>query len=184
MQPVVIAFSGRIASGKSTISSAVAESLHLPYVSFGNYVRFVARCRRLTESREVLQEIGANLVEKDIEGFTRAVLAQADWQPGQSIVVDGIRHMMVLDCLRQIVAPTQLYLIFVAVDEATRSTRLLDREGIGLENYLHLDRDSTEQQVKSHLAEISDLVVDGTHPLEAIVDLIIPGVEDKFCDSE
>lgn len=99
MKPAAIAFSGSIASGKSTIAAAVAEALHWPCVSFGNYVRFVARSQGLVESREVLQAIGADLVEKDVAEFARAVLAQADWRPGQSIVIDGIRHVTVLDHL-------------------------------------------------------------------------------------
>jgi dephospho-CoA kinase len=177
IQPAVIAFSGSIASGKSTIAAAVAEALQLPCVSFGNYVRFVARSQGLVESREVLQEIGADLVEKDVVEFSHAVLAQADWQPGQSIVIEGIRHVTVLDNLRQIVAPTKLHLVFVDVDKATRSTRLFDREAINLESQQHLELHSTEQQVKSHLAVMSDLIVDSTHSLKVSVRQITHWIE-------
>ncbi|GAP96587.1 AAA family ATPase [Leptolyngbya sp. NIES-2104] len=160
MQPAVLAFSGSIASGKSTLSEELAKVLQWSRVSFGDYVRSVARSQGLTESREVLQAIGADLVERDLEGFCRAVLAQAGWQVGQPIIIDGIRHVKALDSLRKIVAPMKLYLIFVAVDEATRSVRLLERGVTSMEKYQHLEQDSTEQQVKAALAHTADLVID------------------------
>jgi len=160
MKPAVLAFSGSIASGKSTLSGEVAETLQWSRVSFGGYIRSVARSQGLTESREVLQAIGADLVETELEGFCRAVLAQAGWQVGQPNIVDGVRHVKVLDNLREIVAPMELYLIFVTVDEATRSVRLLERGVTSLEKYQHLEQDSTEQQVKADLAHMADLVID------------------------
>ena len=42
-QPLVLAFAGRIASGKSTFSMGLAQVLGWPRVSFGDYVRQVAR---------------------------------------------------------------------------------------------------------------------------------------------
>jgi dephospho-CoA kinase len=173
MKPTVLAFSGSIASGKSTLSGEVAEALQWSRVSFGDYVRSVARNQGLAESREVLQAIRADLVERDIEGFCRAVLAQANWQPGQPIVIDGIRHTEVLDSLRQIVAPTALYLIFVTVDEATRSARLLEREATSLEKHQYLEQDSTERQVKFDLAHLSDLIIDNRHSLRESVKQIV-----------
>lgn len=166
MKPAIIAFSGSIASGKSTLSQEVAKTFQWKRASFGDYVRLVAQSRGLAESRDVLQAVGADLLQRDVEGFCRAVLAQADWQIGQPIVIDGIRHVEVLDNLKQIVAPMQLFLVLVTVDEAIRTNRLLERGTIDFEKYQHLEQDSTEQQVKSALANIADLVMDSGHPLE------------------
>jgi dephospho-CoA kinase len=179
MQPAVIAFSGSIASGKSTLSGAVAAALHCPRASFGDYVRSVARSQGLSESRAVLQKIGADLVEKDVAGFSLAVLAQANWQPGQTMVIDGVRHVDVLDCLRQIVAPNKLYLVFVTVDEATRSERISDRDASSLEENRYLEQDSTEQQVKSLLVEMSDLVVENSLSVEVLVQQIVHWMESQ-----
>jgi dephospho-CoA kinase len=181
MKPAALAFSGSIASGKSTIAAAVADAFHWPCVSFGNYVRFVARSQGLVESREVLQEIGADLVEKDVAEFSRAVLAQADWQPGQSIVIDGIRHVTVLASLRKLVAPTKLFLVFVETDKATRSARLFDRDAINLEIHQHLELHSTEQQVKSTLAKMSDLLIYSTHSPEVLAQQITHWLEAQHC---
>jgi dephospho-CoA kinase len=173
MKPVVLAFSGSIASGKSTLSGEIAEVLQWSRVSFGDYVRSVARHQGFSESREVLQAIGADLVEKDVEGFCRSVLDQVNWQSGQPIIIDGIRHAKVLNNLRQIVAPMRLYLILVTVDEATRSDRLLEREAISLEKHEYLEQDSTEQQVKLDLVHLSDLIVDNRHSLRESVKQIV-----------
>lgn len=173
MKPAVIAFSGSIASGKSTLSQEVAKTLQWKRASFGDYVRSVAQSRGLAESREVLQAIGADLIQRDMEGFCRAVIAQADWQFGQPIVIDGIRHIKVLDNLKQIVAPMHLFLVLVTVDEATRTNRLLERGTVDLEKYKHLEQDSTEQQVKSALANIADLVMDSGHSLEENVEQLV-----------
>lgn len=179
MKPTIIAFSGSIASGKSTLSQEVAKALQWKRVSFGDYVRSVAQSRGLAESREVLQAIGADLLQRDMEGFCRAVLAQADWQLGQPIVIDGIRHIEVLDNLKRIVAPMQLFLVFITVDKATRTNRLLERGTVNLEKYKHLEQDSTEQQVKTHLAEISDLVVNSASSLEASARQVIEWIESQ-----
>lgn len=173
MRPAALAFSGSIASGKSTLSEEVAGVLQWSRVSFGDYVRSVAHQRELAESREILQAIGADLVERDVEGFCRAVLAQASWQPGQPIVIDGIRHTEVLDNLRQIVAPMELFLIFVTVDEVTRSARLLEREATSLEKRQYLEQDSTERQVKFDLAQLSDFIIDNRHSLKESVRQIV-----------
>lgn len=173
MKPAVIAFSGSIASGKSTLSQETAKTLQWKRASFGDYVRSVAQSRGLANSREVLQAIGADLLQRDMEGFCRTVLAQAGWQLGQPLVIDGIRHVEVLDNLKQIVAPMPLFLVLVTVDESTRTNRLLERGMVDLEKYQHLEQDSTEQQVKSALANIADLVMDSGHPLEENVEQLV-----------
>lgn len=78
-----------------------------------------------------------------------------------------------LDNLKQIVAPMPLFLVLVTVDESTRTNRLLERGTVDLEKYQHLEQDSTEQQVKSALANIADLVMDSGHPLEENVEQLV-----------
>jgi dephospho-CoA kinase len=54
MNPAVVGFSGRIASGKSAISKALAADIGCRRVSFGDYVRKVAAERGLAPTREAL----------------------------------------------------------------------------------------------------------------------------------
>jgi dephospho-CoA kinase len=169
MEPIIIALSGRIASGKTAISKAVAENLNLPRVSFGDYVRLVARQRGLPESREFLQRIGSDLVERNVKQFCYDVLAQVNWQHRESVIIDGIRHIKVLNTLREITAPVAVYLIFIKVDETVREARLLKREEENSIKYQrHLEWDSTENQVKGELEKVASLVIYNFHSLEDI----------------
>jgi len=121
MTAIVVGFAGAIGSGKTAISTAIAEARNLPRVSFGDFVRAEARRRGLDDtSREVLQGLGEVLIVEGWEAFCAKVLDQAAWQPGQSLVVEGIRHAAAVHTLRAIVAPVPFVLIFLNADEETR----------------------------------------------------------------
>src|SRR5690242_7997878 len=103
MDSFVVALSGRIGSGKSALASRLAQCLGCERVSFGDYVRAAALAKGLEPTGENLQLVGAALVEAGWEPFCRAVLAQAPWQPGQPLVVDGVRHVDALAHLKRLV---------------------------------------------------------------------------------
>ncbi len=157
----LVSFAGRMGSGKTTISSTVATALGWARVGFGDYVRAVARQRGMGDSRETLQALGESLLAEGSERFCRAVLAQADWQPGQSLIVDGIRHVQVVDALRQLAEPSQFLLVLISTDEEVRRYRLQQRDGDGQGSLHQAELHSTETQVQSFLPEIADLIVNG-----------------------
>lgn len=169
MKPIVLGFTGSIASGKSTLSSKVAEALHWPRVSFGDYVRTVAQRQGLNESREVLQAIGVSLIDQGIEQFCRLVLTQVNWKPGQPLIVDGIRHAEAVSALRSLVAPSELLLVFIAVNESTREARLIERGLTHCEQWQQFETHSTEAQVQTVLREMANLTVDSTRKTEELV---------------
>lgn len=176
MKPIVLGFAGSIASGKSTLSIKVASSLGWQRVGFGDYVRTVAQRQGLGESREVLQTIGATLVNQGIEQFCSAVLAQVDWEPRQPLVVDGIRHAEVVSTLRQLVAPKKLLLVFVIVNESTREARLIERGLTHREQWQQFEAHSTESQVQTVLPGMADLTVDNTQKIEELVKKVVTWV--------
>ena len=156
MKPAVVGFSGRIASGKSAISKALAADIGCRRVSFGDYVREVAAERGLTPTREVLQSLGEELEAADVNRFCRAVIDFAEWQSGSSLVIDGIRHIHVLKNLRSLVEPTPLILVFVEADEPLRTSRLAER-GEGEDARLGLvESHSTERDVLEGLPQLAN----------------------------
>jgi dephospho-CoA kinase len=179
MNPIVLGFAGSIASGKSTLSIEVASSLGWQRVSFGDYVRTVAQCQGLGESREVLQAVGAALIDQGIEQFCSSVLAQGHWKPGQPLVVDGFRHAEVVSVLRRLIAPSYLLLVFVAVNESIRETRLIERGLIQYEELQQIEAHSTEAQVQTVLLGMADLTVDSTSTIEELVKKIVTWVHQQ-----
>lgn len=168
MAGVVIGIIGKIRSGKSSLSRGLSENLKWPYVSFGDEVRSITRRRGLNPSREVLQTIGEELVAKGAKEFCEAVLAQAEWQPGQSLVVDGIRHLKIVGILRDVVRPSVLRLVYVKTADDVRESRLAN--GINEpEDIKRIEHHSTEQQVGTILPRLVDLTVDGEKPIGGLI---------------
>lgn len=178
MKSIIVGFAGKIGSGKTTLSAAVAEALNWPRVGFGDYVRGVARQRGLEESRKVLQQIGASLVENP-DKFCRSLLEQVDWKPGQHLVVDGIRHAKIIDALRRVTEPSRVFLVFVKVAEKVRRKRLLNDGATGKQAAPEYESHTTEADVKAVLPAMADLVVDGTLPVPDLVNHIVAWVQDK-----
>jgi len=179
MKPIVLGFAGGIASGKSTLSIEVASSLGWERVSFGDYVRTVAKHQGLGESREVLQAIGASLIDQGMPEFCTSVLAQANWTPGQPLVVDGIRHAEVISTLRRLVYPSELLLVFLAVNESIRKARLIERGLTKDEKLPQIEVHSTEAQVQTVLLGMADLIVDNTRTIKELVKEILMWVNQQ-----
>jgi dephospho-CoA kinase len=169
MKPIVLGFAGSIASGKSTLSIAVASALGWQRVSFGDYVRTVAQNHGLGDSREVLQAVGASLINLGREQFCKAILAQSNWKPGQPLIVDGIRHAEIVPTMRQIVAPWDFRLVYLVVNESIREARLLERGLTDRQQWQQLEAHSTESHVQTVLPEMADLTVDSTQKIEDLV---------------
>ena len=178
MKSIIIGFAGKIGSGKTTISAAVAEALNWPRASFGDYVRRVARQRGLEESREVLQEIGASLVENPDE-FCLSILGLVDWKRGQNLVVDGIRHAKIIDALRRVTEPSRVFLVFVKVNERVRRKRLLNDRDAGKQAAPKYEAHTTEADVNTVLPAMAELVADGARPVPDLVNQIVTWIRDK-----
>jgi len=175
MTTYVLAFSGKIASGKSTLSLRLAEQLNWKYTSFGDYVRDVAKLRGLENSRQELQNVGQSLIEEGWRQFCQSVLSQTNWLPGEPLVIDGIRHIEAIATLQPLVFPSKLFLIYVSTDEAIREARFAQRGEKLAEDGQRLHQEhSTEVQVEEQLPLVADLIVNGDKPIiEIIQDILI-----------
>ena len=169
---VVVAFSGGVASGKSSVATRIAEQLAWPCASFGGFVRRVARNRGLQESREVLQEIGAEMIGGDLRAFCLAVIGQTTWEGSGSLVLDGVRHMEILPIIREVIAPVELFMIFVDTPRELRLSRLEQRGYKEGKAFDQVEAHSTELQVPS-LEKLADLRIDGTRGIEELTREVI-----------
>jgi cytidylate kinase len=166
LKPAVVCFSSRMGAGKSTLASSLATSLGWPHTSFGDHVRGVANQRGAGESREVLQQIGEELVSTNLEAFTRAVISRVAWEKG--CVVEGIRHVQVLRALRTIASPLPIFLVFLDIDESVRRQRLRQR-GMTNAEIDAADGHTTEAQVRETLKQEADIRLDGARDVPELV---------------
>jgi cytidylate kinase len=158
MHPI-IAFAGRMGSGKSSVSEAIAADLGWQFASFGGFVRKTATSRGVEHTRESLQAIGEELEANDPAKFCRAVLDDVGWHPGKSAVVEGIRHVRIWETLRNLVAPQPVFLVYLEAPEELRRARLQER-GAQEANYLErTEAHSTERDVIAELPKLAKLVL-------------------------
>lgn len=162
---IVLAFSGPIGAGKSTISLKVAELLRWPRVSFGEYVQKVAKENNQDPSdRTVLQRLGQALVLSDVDSFVESVLNQREWRTEGNLVVDGLRHAEVRHALMQKIKPSVLKHVYVTVDEDTRQQRVREEDKVEPRLLMRYDQDITEAQIPRIIREYKDIEVSGKLP--------------------
>lgn len=173
LEPVVLAFTGRIGSGKTTLSRQVAEALGWKRASFGDYLRDFAKGHGLETSRDVLQELGESLIHKGVDDFCRSVLTHFEWRSGEPLVIDGVRHAVVVEALRRLVAPLELRLVFVEVAEKDRLKRLQRLEKEVVSRLPDFEQHSTEREVATTLRDIAEWRINGNRrPDEVVRDIL------------
>jgi cytidylate kinase len=168
-----IIFSGKLGSGKTTVSKLLALRMEARWNSFGATVKRIASERGLPAGREALQALGAELVSNSPEAFCRKVLSEAEPSTGHGLVVDGLRHITILKQLQHLLLPAPVILIYVDVDNVVRLDRLKQRGGINIEDLQRLESHSTEIEVMVALRESAQLRVDNSKTPENAVDQIL-----------
>src|SRR6266566_3301873 len=171
MASIVVGFGGRSRSGKSYLSKQIADQLKWPRAAFGDHVRAVAAKRRLDPTDvTTLMSIGAELITQDCTRFCSEVLDAAHWTPDRSVILDGVRHVAVVETVQRLVAPSTFRLIVVEASRATRERRLRENAGNG-PSLEEVDSHSTAGEVE-RLRVLADLVVDAEAPSDISTDKI------------
>ena len=169
MNSIIVGFSGPTSSGKTTFSSEISRILECKKVSFGEYVRKVATERSIEHTRDNLQNLGANLIQElGYEIFCKNVLNMVNWSQGDFLIIDGIRHVEVLNTLKILTKPSKFFLVYIDIDLKKREERLKN-QGLVKEDVKKIDKHSTEIQVHSDLKKYSDIIVDGTLSVEEVI---------------
>lgn len=184
MNPIVLAFAGAIASGKTALSQQVAETLGWPWASFGDYVRRATQQRGLdVSSRYLLQQVSDELIRGGWTTFCQGVLEQVNWHLGSPLVIDGIRHVEAFSTIRTLVFPQQVRLVLIDVPEAVRDLRLQAR-GVETNEQRHYEHHSSEVQVVQTLPALAQRIVDGTKPLDVSTRSIVAWVQHDAVNSQ
>jgi len=77
--------------------------------------------------------------------------ANCGWNAGEPLVIDGIRHEEVIESLRKLVAPLEMRVVYLDVDDKQRLENLRKREEDVTEGSRLVEAHATEEQVKDRL---------------------------------
>lgn len=165
---IVVCFSGKIGSGKSSVISELSNALGWKQVGFGQYVRQeIARLGGDPSSREALQDFGQRCVEADPEAFCRSLLKSADHGPGENLLVDGVRHVKIFDVLQAVLSPADVRLVHLSLTEEVQRIRVNGRN-----ESADLDRARghvVEAELNSSLPQRADLIVNSDATFEQVI---------------
>lgn len=168
MKPV-FAFCGPIGSGKSSVSKLFAKQIGAKWNSFGSTVKEIAMERGIAISREQLQCLGALLIAEERVSFCKRVVASILGSVDDYAVVDGLRHLDILNELRSLTKPKPVFCIFVDASQVTRLERVKTRDGLTAAQLATFDNHSTEIQVERELRQRADFLADNNGTLDDCV---------------
>jgi len=176
IKSTIIALSGKIGCGKTTLSNALSSKLSCPSVSFGHYIRKEAKRRGLEQTRDSLQQLGGELL-KDPNKLCLDVLSSISWSSNQNIIVDGVRHKCILEELHKLKPKSKILLVYIDVKENIRLDRLKKRNSSDYIELIKIESHITEIDVKEILKNRADIVVDGELPVTDLIQKIISMLE-------
>lgn len=165
---MLLCFSGQIGSGKSSVSSKVAEALGWQRTGFGDYLRGeIAKVGGDPNDRQSLQNLGQQRVDEDSRAFCRDVLAAGGFKAGDDFVIDGIRHVDIFETLADVAKPSQARLLFLGAREAIRSARIQTRSDA--DDFERASAHRVEAELQDALPKRADGLVDASQPLAEVV---------------
>lgn len=165
---LVIGICGKIGSGKTTLANYLSEYYKCTKFNLGDYVRWEAKKVGLSIDRPSLQKLGKELMDGDIVHFCKESLTFSKWDRSSNLIIAGIRRKSQVDTFKKLVHPNKFLLIYVDVKEEIRKERVLQRSAD--EHSPDIDKHQTEEEVKYVLAEISDIIVDSSMPINKLTE--------------
>ena len=165
---LLLCFSGQIGSGKSSVSTAVAEALGWRRTGFGDYLRSeISRLGGDPNDREALQNLGQIRVDADPAAFCRDVLVAGGFIAGDDFVIDGIRHVRIFEILADVGTPSQARLLFLGALEATRVARVEARADA--QDFVRASTHRVEAELRDALPQRADGVVNADQSSDRVV---------------
>ncbi len=163
-----IVICGRIGSGKSTVSTMLASDLSIQVVSFGDYVREMARRGGRPDTRSSLQNLGDCLYRQlGASGLLQGTLEMAGIANDETGIFDGVRHIDVLSEIRRRAGKTVAIYLDVSPEVRYQRRRSQGSSDLSWQEFEAIDSHSVEGEIGA-LAELCDFVIDASQPLSLL----------------
>jgi dephospho-CoA kinase len=161
---LVVGFAGRSKSGKTRLSTKLAAEVEGGLASFGNLVRDLARHRRLDpDDPRVLLSVGSTLIENECDFFCRAALSAGGWPNVETVILDGIRHMKVVNVIKAVIAPAKFRLVMITASPQSRLSRFRQADSARTITLEEIDAHPISAETQA-LGEAADFIADGDQP--------------------
>ena len=178
MSKPVICFSGRIGSGKTTVSHCVARSPGWKWASFGQFVHTNNKRIGGSHRRSDLQDSGQLAVNRNSFGFCNQMLTHFSVGKDDNVIIDGIRHLNVLNDLKKIFSSRKVILLYLGISNSIREARLTQR-GDDRREIAEAEQHCMEQEVIEDLPRVADRIVNVDGELTDTVS-VVRSVIDSF----
>ena len=174
-----LVFCGRIAGGKTTTAEYVRSKYGVVGVSFGGYVRHLAKTYGFEETRDNLQNIG-DLIRAliDERTFLQNTLDLYNIKSDDIVVFDGVRHVETLQAIRSLASTVAIYL---EASPMVRYERYNSRGNLNLSfsEFMAIDEHHVESDIRN-LKLICDEVWDVSKNSEAQVNVRIDAALEDY----
>ena len=165
-----IVICGRIGSGKSTVSVMLTSDLSIQVVSFGDYVREMARRDGRPNIRSALQDLGDCLyLQLGASGLLQSTLEMAGVDKDETVIFDGVRHIDVLSEIRRRAGKTVAIYLDASPEVRYQRRRSQGPADLSWQEFEAIDNHSVEGEIGA-LAKLCDFVVDASQPLTDVRD--------------
>jgi len=143
--PFILAVTGPAESAHKILSQEIAAALKVPRLSFSDLIRQEVARRRLTDTRESMQEVGQELVSRNPLGLSERLLSSKGSE--HVVVVDSVRHTNIVRALQYLAGTRQHILLFgTTIDARTQLERL--RQDPTVDNPEHALHHATEREIR------------------------------------
>jgi dephospho-CoA kinase len=117
--------------------------------------------------------LGERLIADDPQQFCLRVLQEAVGSGLKPVVIDGLRHAHIRGVLQELSAPRSLVCIYVDVDDATRFSRIQQRDVLTPEQIHAQDAHSTEIEVSEGIRRLADFVADNNADVSSCAEAVL-----------
>lgn len=122
---------GKIASGKTTLAKELSDRLTATVVSFGEYLRYIAKSKGLNPDRDILQTLGLEMINTQIPcRFVNDVieycLKNSEFKHDH-LIFEGVRHVSILNAIKEI--SNRCIVIYIGLDDKMLIENALKRDG-------------------------------------------------------